>query len=364
MRQIMDWRTFEELNFRDISLITGEFDSYFTVSFEFEIETANRDDVMVDFSEYDEEVVEEVIKLVKSDLSLRKKSEVDFLKQKAWEFLDLVEYDKVDFEKFNNFFSQKLDSRSLTILNQLKSVVSSFVLLEDLQLLKQMVFKYLPNFTKKWSSQLDFVGDPTLERGIEIKPKTYLTSISLGVEMLEDFFSDLDSQDYWGFTGKTGLHINIGTRLPSTWNPIKGILFLDDYKGESLDIPYTFKDIEWRLTSDFCGSIKEKIDKLPQSKKDRLKSLIQLGDIPKTEEVLNQFIESSVIEWGVKNLGINITKLQQSYVEFRYVGGRVTLDIVTRKLKYFALIVYLMTNREYKRKEYLTKLYKFIDSNF
>lgn len=364
MKWLVGWKTFEELKAGDILSMGKEFDNYFTVSFEFEIETGNAGDVEVDFSDYDEEMTEEVIQLVKSDLGLKGKSQIDFLKSKAFEFLDLVQFTQVDYGKFNNFFLQDVDREKKKILTQLKIVISSFVLLKDLEHLKEMVFRHLPQFTRKWSSELDFVGDPTLERGIEIKPKTYLVGIQTACEMLTDFFSDLGRQDYWKFTSRTGLHINVGTNQKSTWNPIKGILFLDDWKTDSTKTPYVFKDIEWRLSSDFCGSIKEKINKMPLSDKARLRSLIKLDNITEAERVLNDFIQSSVVGWGVKNLGFNVTKLDQLYVEFRYVGGQVSLEAVTWKLKYFALIVYLMTNREYKRKEYLTKLYKFIDSNF
>jgi hypothetical protein len=366
MKWLIEWKTFEELRYKDISTITGEFSDYFSVSFEFEIETDDRLAVKIDFSEYDEDSVEEVISIVKSDLKIRLRSDISLLKKTAWEFLDLVQFGNPNLDKFNQFFTQKssgLSPEQTSIVSQLKSVISSYILIEDLHLLKKKVSEHLPKFASKWGNILDFVGDPSLERGIEIKPKTYLRGLNSGIEMLQDFFTDFNSQDFWKFTPRTGLHINVGTLKPADWNPIKGLVFLNDF-NESGDIPLVFKDIDWRLTNKFCGSMISKINQMSKEKKEFIRKSINLGDISETERVLNNFLNLSIKEWGVKNLGFNISKIESGYVEFRYVGGQVSLEVIIGKLKYFALIVYLMTNREYKRKEYLTKLYKFIDSNF
>ena len=69
-----------------------------------------------------------------------------------------------------------------------------------------------------------------------------------------------------------------------------------------------------------------------------------------------------VKEDGLKNFGFNITRIEQNYVEFRYAGGEISKDALIDKLKYFSFLVYCMTNVEYKRREYLNKLYKFVDS--
>ena len=58
----------------------------------------------------------------------------------------------------------------------------------------------------------------------------------------------------------------------------------------------------------------------------------------------------------------NLLKLEHNYVEFRYVGGEIDKNTLIEKLKYFCFVVYAMTNDNYKKNEYLKKLYKFVDN--
>ncbi len=101
---------------------------------------------------------------------------------------------------------------------------------------------------------------------------------------------------------------------------------------------------------------------LPEDDKLELKKSIDLKNIKLSEKTLNEFLTSKIKEWGIKNYGFNISKIQDKYVEFRYAGGEISKEIMIEKVKYFCFLVYCMTNEEYKRKEYLGKLYKFIDS--
>ena len=48
-------------------------------------------------------------------------------------------------------------------------------------------------------------------------------------------------------------------------------------------------------------------------------------------------------------------------MEYRYVGGEISRDIVLEKTKYFAYITYLMMDKDYKKMDYYKKLYKFIN---
>ena len=363
MKHLVKYKLFEEVNKRDIAFIQREFSSYFTISFEFEIETLDESGIEIDFTELDDEIIEDVIQTTKKDLVIRRKSEKDLVNDLAYKLLDEVEFGTCDLETFNQIFrvSDEVMGREKEIIKHLKTVIMSFISIDDFEYLKSKVIEHLPNFVNKWSDRIDYVGDATLDRGIEIKPKTFVNSLSEGVEMINDFYDDLESQSYWKLTEKTGLHINIGTKDNVIWNPIKGLLILNDF-NKTETTPYLFKDIEWRMTSNFCGSILSYISNLPDREKQSLKSKINLYDIEKTESELNQFLTNKVKIWGAKHLGFNISKLEQNYVEFRYVGGVVSRQVVIDKLKYFSFIVYVMTNPDYKRKEYLKKLYKFVET--
>jgi hypothetical protein len=362
MEFIKKWSLFnEEINPKDIGYIESNFDDYFTISFEFEIETKDLTDIKINFDEYDDEVFDEVIKTAKSDLSIRKRSEIEIINKLSLSILDMVELGTPTLEEFNKIFDTEPDDdyRKKQITSHLKSVIMSFISIEDLYHLKKMVFEKLPNFISKWGDSLDYVGDATLDRGIEIKPKTYVKSLSSAIELLSDFWNDLSAQDYWELTNRTGLHINIGVSGEVVkWNPIKGLLLLNDFSDSNT--PFVFKDMEWRMTNNFCGSMIPLINLMNDSKKLELKKLLDLGDLNKVEVLINDFLTTKVEEWGIKNLGFNISKLNQNYVEWRYVGGVVSKEVVINKLKYFSFLVYCMTNSDYKRKEYLKKLYLFI----
>ena len=132
----------------------------------------------------------------------------------------------------------------------------------------------MPNFVRKWNDKIDFVGDATLDRGIEIKPKTYTKSLSESIEMINDFYSDLEKQSYWKFTEKTGLHINIGSNNKVEWNPIKGLMLLNDFNKED-KTPFMFKDMTWRMNNMFCGSLIPYIKLM--SDKEKIKIIAQIN---------------------------------------------------------------------------------------
>lgn len=363
MKYLVKFKLFEEINPRDISYVVSEFDDYFTVSFEFEIETEDRTDIKLNFEDFDDEIAEDVISLVYSDLEIRGRVNRKLVKDIVYSLLDHVESGMVDVKTFNSILSDSLakDQEQANIIRHTRGVISSFIGIEDLTHLKKMVKTHLSDFYSKWYRKIDFVGDATLERGIEIKPKTYLRSISDSIVMLNDFFTNLKSQNYWTLSERTGLHINVGTNKKSEWNPIKGLLIMNDL-SKTEKPPLVFKDMTWRMNNDFCGSLINSISNMSDKTKQDFKSNIDLHDISSSENLLNQFLSDKIKLWGVKHFGFNITKLDQNYIEFRYVGGVIQPDVVIEKLKYFCFLVYCMTNEEYKRKEYLGKLYKFVDN--
>lgn len=362
MKHLIKFSLFEEVNPRDISFIESDLDNYFTVAFEFEIETEDTTNIKIKYDELDEDTVEDVISTVMSDFRVRKKSEKDLIAGLAYDLYDLVENDIATDDSFAKIFdTEKYKSeREKELVSHLRDSIKSVIYEENYTYLKRMVKLHLPNFTRKWNRKIDFVGDATLERGIEIKPKTYIPSLSESIDMINDFYSDLESQKYWKFSERTGIHINIGTNQKAKWNPIKGLLLLNDFsKGD--ETPYTFKGMTWRMNNKFCGSLIPYLKELKEKEKSIIKS-IDINDLEKSEDLLNNFLTKKVNDIGFKNLGFNITKLEQNYVEFRYAGGLISKEILIEKVKYFCFIVYAMTNDSYKRKEYIKKLYKFIDT--
>lgn len=362
MKHLVKFSLFEEVNPRDISYIESELDRYFTVAFEFEIETKDTNNIKTKFEELDEDVIEDILAIVMKDMKVRKKSEKELLYDLAYNLYDHIEYEMVDDNTFESIFdlSKCKDEREKDIVLHLKDSIKSIVYQEDYPYLKRMVKKHLPNFSSKWNRKIDYVGDATLDRGIEIKPKTYIPSLTQSIEMINDFYTDLQRQDYWHFSERTGIHINIGTNDKAIWNPIKGLVILNDFNSGD-NIPLTFKDMTWRMNNKFCGSIIPYLKSMSDKEKEKIKSL-DLNELEKSENFLNLFLTKKVNDIGFKNLGFNITKLSNNYCEFRYAGGDISKEILIEKVKYFAFIVYCMTNKDYKKKEYVKKLYKFIDN--
>lgn len=363
MKHLVKFSIFEEINPRDISFVSSEFDNFFTISFEFEIETVDNSNIKINFEDFDENMIEDIQTMVFHDLEIRRRNEKKLVKDRLYILLDHIEHDYISNELFDEIFSTDdiKVARDQEIIMYVKSMVMSFIFQEDLQYLKKQAKRYLPNFTRKWSRKLEYVGDATLDRGIEIKPKKYVKSISEAIELLNDFYDDLNSQTYWKFTEKTGLHINIGTKEQVQYNPIKGLLLLNDFSPRE-NTPLVFKDMTWRMNNKFCGSLIPSINSLPEKEKLDLKNSIDLKNVSSTENILNDFLTSKIKEWGFKNYGFNISKIQDKYVEFRYAGGEISKEVMIEKVKYFCFLVYCMTNKEYKRKEYLGKLYKFIEN--
>lgn len=367
MKHLLRFSLFEEVNPKDIAFIET-MDQYFTVSFEFEIETDDLSNIKINYNYiYDDDIVDDIISSVIEEMNANEE-ESEMIEDLVYSFIDTVEQrsleGEVDISFLKSIFEDDVfeNDRKNQIAFFTKSVIMSQIIGDDLPYMKRMFKKNFPNFNKKWKNDLDFVLDPTLDRGIEVKPKTYLSGLSDSIEMIEDFYNDLNNQDYWKFSPRTGLHINIGTNSRNIeWNPIKGLLMMNDF-NEGVDTPYVFKDMTWRFNNKFCGSLIPSIKNMNNVDISELKSKIDLNDIKSAENILNNFLIERLNHWGHKNFGFNLTKLDLNYVEFRYVGGEISKDVLIEKLKYFSFIVYVMTNPEYKRKEYLKKLYKFVDN--
>jgi hypothetical protein len=353
-------KRFEEINPRDIAFISNNLDDYFTIAFEFEIETEDETGYIYDFSEIDDELIDEVHDDVKRELKLRSRRHIDYLRELCDVLISHYEEETLDESSFNQILTSPSDYPE--ILNQVKSNLLSQIIANDFNYLKDKAEVHLKSFFDRWGEEVEFIPDVTLDRGIEIKPKTYVVGISRAIEMIDDFYKSLESQKYWKFDLTTGLHINIGTTKKVKWNPIKGLLLMNDYTKNPEQVPLVFKDMIWRQNNRFCGSLLQSIYSMTSVQKDKIKKSIDFNNIPEVEKFLNDVITKRLIDENPKNFGFNLTRLTFDYVEFRYVGGDIDKNVLIDKLKYFCFLVYCMTNETYKRKEYLTKMYKFVDS--
>ena len=165
--------------------------------------------------------------------------------------------------------------------------------------------------------------------------------------------------------GSSGIIVQLGTGgTPTTTGYVNQVGIISTTNNITRGTIYTtgFGLIHAGSTSDkFCGSLIPYLKDLTEKEKSILKS-IDIHNLEESEEILNPFLTKKIDKIGFKNLGFNITKLSDNYCEFRYTGGEISKDVLIEKVKYFAFVVYCMTNPEYKRKEYIKKLYKFIDT--
>lgn len=230
---------------------------------------------------------------------------------------------------------------------------------DNIDYLSGKVEEHLPKFANKWWELLKFELDTTLKRGVEFSLLTYINGIDKAIEMIDDFYTEFETQDYWYMSERTGIHINIGVNYKADWNILKGFLMISDEGEQS----FTFKDMEWRQKSTYTKTFLPQLRKDIESEKGKLMKHAHFNDLKKLEKFFGDYILKKLEKHGYKNYGFNITRIKSlNYVEFRYPGGKISKDILIGKLYYFCYVVYLMTNEGYKRKEYLKKLYKFIDS--
>lgn len=189
--------------------------------------------------------------------------------------------------------------------------------------------------------------------------RKYFNNIDTLIHFINDFFIDFNSQNYWIFNKKTGIHFNIGLKEKSEINIIKGILFLDDM-GDS---PFIYKNMEWRKKSEFTKSIKEELTK---SKDVLKKSFLSMkkNNISDCENILNKEMIRILNDNGYKKYGVNLLNIEKSnYIEFRYTGGKISEEILLDKILYFCYIFYLMIDNNLDKKSYIKKLYSFLSIN-
>lgn len=224
---------------------------------------------------------------------------------------------------------------------------------------KDAAQKYLPNFFKKWGNELDFVPDGSIIRGFEMKPKTYLKGYEKAIEFLDDFFEDFYLQRNLFFNEDTGFHTNIGFMEEpiEDWNLLKGVLFLN--------YEMALKEFKNRIGNSNVSDFKQKLIKRLKNDASKIKN-------PNIENIAKSYSTSDTIsslEDGMNKIlrdmstfgkywGMNIK--HSHWIEFRYPGGIISYSHVVNSISYYMYIVLLCAVPEFKRQEYLKKLFSFI----
>jgi hypothetical protein len=295
-------------------------------------------------------------------------------------------------KRIDGIYENKLDDYIVTLI--VKNL-DGYVFNQNMDWLINNFKISFPKFYEKWAADMkfEFEADEGETRILEFSPKTYLSGLNECFKQLDDFYQEFNNQHVWKMDNdRTGLHINIGVSSKNIkWNPIKGMLMMSDMnRGEK--VPYVFKDITHRLNKMYTRSLLDAINrnlsgdiedetntddegtlinlkfrhkKKLAKHKDYIKrniNSLDLHNIQQTEDFLNGFLIQANKDFYIKEFGIKLIELEYEpgYVEFRYVGGEVSKDLLEDKILYFCYIVYLMTNVEYKKQDYHKRLYKYV----
>tara|TARA_R110000772_G_scaffold20466_5_gene56837 strand:+ start:6304 stop:7416 length:1113 start_codon:yes stop_codon:yes gene_type:complete len=365
-----------EFNKKDKEVINYASD-IFTVSLEFELETDdtegssheevddnnnnNNNNNTTNTDSYLDISRENAMKYIKDEYTGDEQEKLYTLIDEILDQLELIGEENDD--DFNlTIFDEYLDITNGFEKNLIKVLHADYLTYftyDNIDFLTDKVKEHMPKFYNKWSDLLKFEIDATLNRGIEFSPLTYMSGIDESIELINDFYDDFDKQDYWYMSERTGIHINIGLKKQTNWNILKGFLMISDEGDQS----FTFKDMGWRKKSLYSQTFLPILKKDIESERERVMKHSQFRDIKKLEDFFGKYILDSLEKHGYKNYGFNLTRIKKhNYVEFRYPGGKIPKDILINKVYYFAYIVYLMTEEKYKRREYLKKVYKFINN--
>lgn len=209
-------------------------------------------------------------------------------------------------------------------------------------------------FFNKWGNDIYIKPDITLKKGFEIVPRTYFDSIDESFDFIDDFFNDYYNQDRFELNDNTGWHINIGYKNKnlSNLNLLKGAVLLSD--------EFATKNFTQRMKSQYAqpirdlvlGSIKDAYDYDVSG--ENLMAQVFRKNLDKIENVGNDFLRTA---GATKEFGFSPRK---GYVEFRYPGGKLTPQQIKESTLYYCYIIKAVVDPEFKRKEYLKKLYKLL----
>lgn len=261
-------------------------------------------------------------------------------------------------EKFDSYQRDEIDGLEQEIDNDLSQYfdIENYIGEYDISEydIEGLVASNLPRFYRNWGSDLKYELDGSLVNGIEISSRTYLDSIEEAFEFLEDFYEDYDNQSVLYFSDNTGLHTNIGIHgaRNAKWNYFKGFLFLNDN--------FATRGFDERLSSRWSKSIRKAIINkasrgIEMEGSDLTDAII--GIIESNFEIIENAMNSQLSSISSKEYGFSI---RNNRIEFRYPGGDVSFEDLKNATLYYAYIVKLITDPNYKRREYLKRAISFI----
>ena len=237
---------------------------------------------------------------------------------------------------------------------------------------RELLTEAFPNFMAEYEDQLKFEKDLSLDNGIEFSmdDPIYMTGLDEAFKFLQLFFDDYNKQDTFRFDTTTGLHTNIGYLDEdgdeiTDYNLIKTMLFLNN--------DFAFKGFENRKGARWAGDLKaifkreieDQLDSPAKSTygfnewKDSIFDLYKEGKFDELEKKLSSLVNYFAPS-NPKSIGFNLHYIgNRGYVEFRYPGGdSPTLEKMKSTTLYYAHLIKLAVDKNYKRKEFLKKLVK------
>ena len=237
---------------------------------------------------------------------------------------------------------------------------------------RELLTQAFPNFMAEYEDQLKFEKDGSLTNGIEFSmdDPVYMTGLNEAFKFLDLFFNDYKDQSIFRFDTNTGLHTNIGYLDEdgdevTDYNLIKTMLFLNN--------DFAFKGFENRKGSRWAGDLKAIFKREIEEQlgnpakntygfnewKDSIFDLYKENKFEELEEKLSSLVRSFAPS-NPKSIGFNLHHIgKRGYVEFRYPGGdSPTLEKMKSTTLYYAHLIKLAVDKDYKRKESLKKLVK------
>jgi len=251
----------------------------------------------------------------------------------------------------------------------------------------ELMYEHLPNFMAKYASDIkleedaSLAPDPHVEFSMDYP--AYITGLEEALEYLETFFTDFENQDNFFMDNRTGLHTNVGI-LDEDDDPIedydlmKAMLFLNHefatkgfesrrYSGWAGDIKKdAINHIATLVQNEVAQEVRPGIWKTTGDNKETTSVIKDLTerDFDAVKKALSNAVEASTRYTSPKQMGFNIKHLPyRKYVEFRYPGhDALNYEIMRNATLYYAHIIKLSTDPQYKNDEYMKKLVGFVNN--
>jgi len=180
-------------------------------------------------------------------------------------------------------------------------------------------------------------NDESVDDGIEVKsPPTKLPDFI--PDQLIDMFDWIDEVGYTD--NQCGFHVHMSLKQTKGIDPLKLLLFTEEN--------YIYNLFQDRKNNIYVKSIKDKLKKEGSLNKNDLNKILNV-----------KFLNSKIITQHYD--GVNIIDIEHGHVEFRYMGGsnyqRKEKDIIDI-ISSYAYWLSLSSDPEFKKKEYIHKLYR------